>query len=169
MMYNSVIIGVDPGLSGALAVMVNGSLVEIEDMPTMSRQVGGKERRYVAVDALDSIVRSIIRSWVGPADEVLCVIEEVGARPKEGAVGAFAFGKGVGALEGVIVGQSIPRQYVQPALWKRQLKLRKGKDVSRQRAMERFPDHRDEFIRVKDDGRAEAALIAHWAFQERHK
>lgn len=158
-----VIIACDPGLDGAFAVMIDGTLVEVEDMPTMTRTVSGKERRYVAPDIVDGLLRSIVTSHVDLADKVTFVLEQVGARPKEGAVGAFAFGKGVGHVEGIAIGLRIPRASVDPATWKRQLKMKKGKDASRQRAMEQFPDFREQFARVKDDGRAEAALIALWA------
>ena len=160
---SSVIVACDPGLDGAFAIMIDGQLREIEDMPTMSRQVSGKERRYVAPDVVDGLLRTMLRSYVGPADSLLFVLEKVGARPKEGAVGAFSFGKGVGHVEGIIIGMALPRAEVDPATWKRQLKLNKGKDANRQRAMEMFPDMRDQFSRVKDDGRADAALIALWA------
>lgn len=159
----NVIISCDPGIQGAFAVMIDGSLVEIEDMPTMVRTVSGTERRYVAPDIVDGLLRSLVTSHVGLADRVTFVIEKVGARPKEGAVGAFAFGKGVGHVEGIAIGLRLPRHMVEPALWKRQLKMKKGKDASRQRAMELFPDFREQFARAKDDGRAEAALIAQWA------
>jgi crossover junction endodeoxyribonuclease RuvC len=38
--------------------------------------------------------------------------------------------------------------------------LSSDKDTSRQLAMQRFPDYAEKFVRKKDDGRAEAALIA---------
>lgn len=160
-----VVIACDPGVYGAFAVMIDGSLVEVEDMPTMTRLVSGRERRYVAPDIVDGLLRSFVTSHVGLADDVRFVLEQVGARPKEGAGGAFAFGKGVGHVEGIVIGLRLPRHTVDPATWKRQLKLKKGKDASRQRAMEAFPDFREQFARVKDDGRAEAALIAMWAHE----
>ena len=42
------------------------------------------------------------------------------------------------------------------------LGLSADKGVSRRRAIELWPDHRKAFERVKDDGRAEAALLAWW-------
>lgn len=160
----TVVVGCDPGLDGAFATMIDAELVDVQDMPTMSRRVAGTDRRYVAPDVLDGLLRSLMTSYIGPADTALFVLEQVGARPKEGAVGAFAFGRGVGHVEGLVIGLRLPRLTVTPVQWKRELKMRKGKDASRQRAMEMFPDHREEFARVKDDGRAEAALIALWAF-----
>lgn len=160
----NVIIACDPGIEGAFAVMIDGSLVEIEDMPTMTRLVAGTERRYVAPDVVDGLLRTIVTSHVGIADKVTFVMEEVGFMPKKSGSGMFAFGRGCGQVEGIVIGMRLPRVMVEPATWKHQLKLKRGKDASRQRAMERFPDFREQFARVKDDGRAEAALIALWAY-----
>lgn len=159
----TVIIACDPGIYGAFAVMVDGTIAEVEDMPTMTRMVSGRERRYVAPDIVDGLLRSFTTSHIGPADRALFVMEEVGAMPKEGAGGAFAFGKGTGHVEGIAIGLRLPRHLVPPAQWKRELKMKKGKDAARQRAMQLFPEHREQFARVKDDGRAEACLIALWA------
>lgn len=158
-----VIIACDPGIEGAFAVMIDGTLVEIEDMPTMTRLVAGRERQYVAPDIVDGLLRSLVTSHIGPADKATFVMEEVGFMPKKSGSGMFAFGRGCGHVEGIAIGLRLPRHMVEPATWKRQLKMRKGKDASRQRAMELFPDFREQFARAKDDGRAEAALIALWA------
>jgi crossover junction endodeoxyribonuclease RuvC len=163
MVTSNVIIACDPGIEGAFAVMVDGTLAEIEDMPTMTRLVSGNERRYVAPDIVDGLLRSLLVSYVGPADMVTFVIEEVGFMPKKSGSGMFAFGRGTGHVEGIVIGLRIPRINVEPAKWKRELRMKRGKDASRQRAMELFPTHRELFARVKDDGRAEAALIAKWA------
>lgn len=159
-----VIIACDPGIDGAFAVMIDGTLVEIEDMPVMTRMVAGNERRYVAPDVLDGLLRSMMTSHIGLVDNVLFVIEEVGFMPKKSGSGMFAFGRGVGHVEGLVIALRIPRHNVEPAKWKRELKVKRGKDASRQRAMEQFPAFREQFARVKDDGRAEAALIAQWAY-----
>jgi len=160
-----VIIACDPGIDGAFAVMVDGNLAEVEDMPVMTRLVAGNERRYVAPDILDGLLRSMVASYVGPVDSLLFVIEEVGFMPKKSGSGMFAFGRGVGHVEGIVIGMRIPRMNVEPAKWKRDLKLKRGKDASRQRAMELYPSHRELFARAKDDGRAEAVLIARWAHE----
>lgn len=163
-----VILAADPGLDGALAVLVDGQLVEIADMPTLTIQVGGRDRRRIDAFTLHGIIRSLLTSHLGPVDHLYVVIEEVGPRPKEGPVQSFAFGRGFGVLEGVIIGMGLPIRYVQPAAWSRALRLKKGKDANRQRALELFPEFRAEFARVKDDGRADAALVGHWAHAELH-
>ncbi len=88
-------------------------------------------------------------------------IEYVGSRPGEGAVGAFAFGRSRGVVEGVLAACGVPAKHLAPATWKAAVGLPKAsKDASRSEAIRRWPAHAAFFARVKDDGRAEAALIA---------
>jgi hypothetical protein len=54
---------------------------------------------------------------------------------------------------------------VSPAKWKKALGLSADKGASRRRAIELWPERAQWFARVKDDGRAEAALIAYWWLQ----
>ena len=91
-------------------------------------------------------------------------VEYVGARPGEGAVGAFAFGRSRGVVEGVLAALSIPVTFLTPPTWKRLVGIPPGKegakDAARSEAIRRWPEKAALFARVKDDGRAEAALIA---------
>ena len=91
-------------------------------------------------------------------------VEFVGARPGEGAVGAFAFGRSRGICEGVLGALSVSATTIAPAAWKRAVGIPPGKegakDAARAEAIRRWPAHSALFARVKDDGRAEAALIA---------
>lgn len=154
------IVGIDPGLYGAIAVL-NGDDLTIHDMPILAAGTGGKN--IVDHAAMAMIVDGIHK--LGAPD--LVAIEEVGARPKEAASRSFAFGKGVGILIGVFAAHFAPLRFITPAAWKRGMRIASGsdKDVSRQRASEIFPRHAASWRRVKDDGRAEAALIAEYARQ----
>jgi hypothetical protein len=88
----------------------------------------------------------------------------VGVRPGEGAVGAFAFGRARGVCEGVCAGLAVPVQFITSPQWKRIHGIPPGKDgakdAARSKAIARWPALADQFKRVKDHGRAEAALIA---------
>lgn len=158
----TVVLAADPGVSGAIAVLADGELMAVHDMPTITVVVGKGERRRIDQFALDNLVTALLLRHVEPLDRGWVLIEEVWARPKEGPVQAFTFGEAYGLLRGIMARRTLPIRYVNPNQWKRDLKLRKGKDASRQRAMELFPHYADQFARVKDDGRAEAALIAVW-------
>lgn len=142
------IVAFDPGLHGALARLTDGGdLLAVLDMPVV--EVKGKSRI-----SAPGVVQ-IVRSW----EPRLAVIERVGTRTGEGVVGAFSFGYGAGLLEGVCAMAGVPVVFVEPAAWKRALKVSADKGVCRLMAQRLWPAHAAEFARVRDDGRAEAALI----------
>jgi crossover junction endodeoxyribonuclease RuvC len=146
------IIGIDIGVTGGIAVLdKSGALVEIHDMPTL--QDGPAGRRAVNAPLLAAII------FKSHADQAF--VEHVGARPGEGAVGAFSFGRARGVIEGTLAAAGVPCAFITPACWKRAVGLTlASKDAARAEAIRRWPNHAELFARVKDDGRAEAALIA---------
>lgn len=155
------IVGIDPGKTGAIALLEDGRLIEVLDMPVTKIKVAGKIRKQlVPADLTDILVRF--------APDIV-MLESVGVRPKEGAVGAFSFGRSFGTLEGVTAALRLPCRYVIPAVWKRALNLSSDKTQSRVLASELFPNHADKFKRVKDDGRAEAVLIALYTHQMKER
>lgn len=157
-----IVLGVDPGLSGALAFYDSRSGdLELLDMPTLKAGTGGK--RVIDIHALVRIVAQ-------RADYVdHGFVELVGTRPGEGAVGAFSFGEGYGALKGVLISHGIAVTFVRPAIWKKHLGVPAAKDGARARASQLMPRHADKWTRVKDDGRAEASLICLYAVRQLEK
>lgn len=151
------IIGIDPGASGAVAILqTNGDLVHVFEMPAVEIMVGGKAKRRVSPEMLAAELKLY-------ADQGACaVIEQVGAMPGQGVSSMFAFGESFGLAKGVLAGMAIPTKTVLPTKWKRSLQLNSGKDGSRAKAASLWPSHAGEFKRIKDDGKAEAALIAYW-------
>jgi crossover junction endodeoxyribonuclease RuvC len=71
---------------------------------------------------------------------------------------------GVVGIEGVLAAAGLPIAFLTPRTWKRLVGIPPGKDgakdAARSEAIRRWPQHAALFARVKDDGRAEAALIA---------
>ena len=161
----TVYVGIDPGVDGAIAIIdARGQLVSVTPMPTLDD--GPKGRRRVNPHG----VRTVLREW-GTVQMV--ALETVSVRPGEGAVGAFAFGRGVGAIEGVIAALCNPSVGVTPQAWKKAhgIPAGSGKDVSRSRAIALWPADAHHFASKADggygpigqvEGRAEAALIAEW-------
>ena len=151
---SALVIGIDPGLGGALALLtLDGVLLDIDDMPVLADGAAGRR----AINA--PLLAARVRAW--GAGQAFC--ELVGPRPGEGAVGAFGFGRSRGIIEGTLGALSIPVDMVAPAWWKRRIGIPPGadkKDVARSEAIRRWPAMADQFARKKDDGRAEAALIA---------
>jgi len=70
------------------------------------------------------------------------------------------FGQGYGQVEMAIAARELQVRYVTPQKWKGHFGLSRDKGVSRSVASQRFPSIAAQFARVKDDGRAEACLIA---------
>lgn len=156
------IISIDPGMSGAIATLADdGSLIEVTDMPVFAvvKRVGGKDRtkNHVNVHELGNVLAR------AGADEA--VIELVGPMPRDGSMQAFQFGFGVGAIHGACGALGLRIETVTPQKWKKHFGLTADKGQARQLATRRFPAHADLFKRVKDDGRAEAALIALYHFE----
>ena len=158
-----IVIGFDPGITGAIAVVQflkggRSRILDVLDMPTL----GGKRKVVDAValcDWLEGFAPDLT------AEDWHAVIEDVHSMPGNGHVGAFSFGRSKGVLEGITTALGIPTTLVRPARWKGDLDLSSDKNESRYAARLAWPDSDDLFERVKDDGRAEAALLAAWGAQ----
>jgi len=148
-------IGIDPGLSGAIAILSTESL-KIFDMPTMTVERNGKAKRQVSAAEL----AEMLYLYSGRDCHVYC--ERVSAMAGQGVTSVFSFGRSFGMIEGILAAFKMPVTYVAPATWVKAVGRGQGKDASRARAMELFPSDQEQFKRVKDDGRADAALIAYW-------
>jgi crossover junction endodeoxyribonuclease RuvC len=151
--------GIDPGLSGAVGLVhEDGSFAAVVDMPCTLTTTG---RRQVDPAALAEILRQHAPAFV--------LVERVGPRPKEGAVGAFSFGQTFGGILAVLATLNIPHDLVQPAAWKRRAGIPPGADkrASVTTAKRLLPDAAGHLARVKDDGRAEALLLALQAWERR--
>lgn len=147
----SYIIGVDPGVTGAIALMNGaGDLIQVWDMPVHDSRVDGAE------------VARIIGAGPDPSFQTLtCVVENTQPMPKNGSVPSFKLGLATGVVLGCIQTLRHPLVRVRPQDWKKTMGLiRKDKDASRGLARELWPHMADEFKLKKHDGRAEAALIA---------
>lgn len=144
-------LGVDPGLDGALAILTeDGRLMRVHDMPTL--EDGPKGRRTIAAPLLATLIAK--------AGVVRAIVEKVATRPGEGAVGAFAFGRGVGVLHGIFAAFDIPVVLITPQAWRKHHNLSKeAKDASRSKAIALWPDKAELFALKKWDGRAEACLL----------
>lgn len=146
------IIGVDPGKNGAIALIdTEAWTIAISDMP-LEPGKGGK-------DAVSGAGVARIFDAAAP-DHVY--IEDVWSSPQMGVVSSFNFGRNLGVLEGACASRAILTK-VRPQEWKALTKTPRDKNEARRRAMQVFPCAYDLFARVKDDGRAEAALICFYA------
>lgn len=155
------VVGIDPGIHGAFALVDDGILVAVEDMPVIPEIVSKKVRNKPN----PALMADILRRWEA-SGPLIIYIEKVGPTPKDGVVGAFSFGKGAGLLEGVAAGMGLPFTLVTPQTWKKAMGAPADKNAARARACQLFPSHAAQFARVKDDGRAESALLALYGYRQ---
>ena len=153
-----IILGIDPGLNGALAFYdtQEQSLLVI-DMPTVEIVRGGKTKREVNGTLLSN---AIITSAVEKPR--VAYVERVGAMPKQGVSGMFSFGRSMGLIEGVLAAWDIPMRLVNPKEWRKFSDCPDGKDGSRVAVMRLYPNATESFKLKKHDGRADATLIMHY-------
>lgn len=153
------IIGIDPGLTGALCVFRNGAFYALHDIPTMANGKGAaRVKRRVDALTLATLIRQICARHSG--EWILAVVEQVAAMPGQGVASMFSLGETVGAIRGVLATLTLPIEYVSPVTWKKAMKLGKDKDAARSYAIQRFPEAAPYLARVKDHNRSDALLIA---------
>ena len=151
-----IVVGIDPGISGAIAIITGPGEIELYDMPTISEKTSSGLRHYVDSIELYHLLslRHIDRA----------AIERVSARPGQGVASMFAFGRAYGECIGVLSALGAPFALIQPKQWQRIAAVEGGAEVkanARRRATELFPAYAHHFAKVKHSGRADAALIAY--------
>ena len=153
-------IGIDPGLSGAVAVIDErfNNLVQVFDTPTVLVEGEKTKRKYLAPSM------ALLLEPFANKQEAIAVLENVHSMPKQGVASSFCFGEGKGMWEGILAAYNIPTELVSPQRWKKAIMADQGKDKSaaRFKAMALFPSLADQLKLVKYDGRAEALLMAEY-------
>jgi crossover junction endodeoxyribonuclease RuvC len=159
-----IFVGIDPGLSGAVAVIYPHGQIDIFDTPTLT-VVGEKTKRKYNGSGMASILEPF------QTEEVLVILESVHSMPKQGVASSFSFGEGLGIWKGILSAYKLPLEMPSPQRWKKALLADQGKnkDASRFKAIQLFPTIADQLSRVKDDGRAEALLMAEYGRRLRNQ
>nr|AAC32241.1 unknown protein [Arabidopsis thaliana] len=173
---SSCIIGIDPDLSGALALLKfdhlgSSSFAQVYDTPHIPVLVGKRVRKRLDAKSIVQLIQSLD---VPSGSRVY--IEQSNPFPKDGkqvyatahirfssAMGWYSGGFGYGLWIGTLVASGFCVIPVSASLWKRHFQLASGsctKDDSRRVAAELFPSLSSQLKRKKDHGRAEALLIA---------
>lgn len=159
-----IVIGIDPGVEGALATVNHLGVPMIYDLPTMDRGAAkGHVKRQVNAAALAELVREILHEQDKNAVEVM--LETPIAFPGQHASSIGAAFHTVGLIEGVISTLRLRLHMVRPNDWKKALKLGSDKGQARMMATRLYPDAAKLLARVRDHNRAEALLIAHYGRQ----
>ena len=156
------IIGIDPGLSGSICFLIDGKILDVIEMPTMTE--GKKNKRQVNGSQVFNEITKRTREY--QKNQIRVVIEQVSAMPGQGVTSMFNFGQSFGVLKGVCTAMQLPMYFVRPAKWKKYFNLiNSEKDASRTKAIEIFPHYSSELSRKKDSNKADAILIASFYYE----
>lgn len=94
-MEKEIFIGVDPGVNGAIAVIINNKLVGVCDLKPAA-----------------------LLSMCLTMPSATFVVEEVHSSPAMGVANAFTFGESFGMVKGIIEGMGCNVMFVPPQRWK---------------------------------------------------
>ncbi len=149
-----IILGFDPGQTGAVAAYDGEGIIGLIDMPTMTRLHGKGSQ----VDPY-TLTTALLNLYAGR--DATAVIEAVSAMPGQGVSSTFRFGESLGVVLGVLGALQVPVRMVTPGKWKKAAGLLgRDKDAARTLAIQLHPEVADQLTRKKDIGRADAVCIA---------
>ena len=149
------IIGIDPGIQGALAILDNEKVIDVVDLPVMSE--GKKNKRQLNGAYLSDYLKKHILN----IENTVVVVEQVNAMPGQGVTSMFNFGQTFGVIKGICAALKIPIYFVRPSKWKKHFDLiRSSKDASRTKVIEMYPSLSNLLSKKKDVNKSDAILIA---------
>jgi len=165
-----IIVGVDPGASGAIAFLDadTNTLLDVHDMPIDRTQIGKFVRSRVArralLDLLNRARGAVVFTERPEGRPMRQTNKKTGQTElrQPGAQGMLSLGENYGCVIMACTAADMSVTEVRPGQWKGAIGVPAAKDDARRRATELFPAHAAKFVRVKDDGRAESALIAYY-------
>ena len=153
-----IILGIDPGNSGGLAIITESDGVVPFVMPVLK----GKK---TTID-LQSVV-DIMWTFIEQGKDRIAVIEKVHSMPKQGGASIFSFGYGYGAIIGILTALKIPYLNPTPQQWKKVVREGTNKDkiAAINFVKNRYPDvdMKPGKKTVDDDGIADAVCLAYYA------
>ena len=152
-----IIVGIDPGIAGAICFFSDGKIIDVIDMPTMAD--GKKNKKQVNGRQIFNEISNLKNKYIN--EPVSVVVEQVSAMPGQGVTSMFNFGQSFGVIKGICSAMELPIYYVRPAKWKKYFNLiNSEKDASRTKVIEMFPKISHRLSRKKDNNKADAILIA---------
>ena len=160
------IIGIDPGISGAICFFEEGEIKDVIDMPVMAD--GKKNKKQINGSQIFNEISERVKNY--KTENINVIIEQVSAMPGQGVTSMFNFGQSYGILKGICSAMQLPMFFVRPAKWKKYFNLiNSQKDASRTRAIEIFPYFSSQLSKKKDANKADAILIASFYYETYQK
>ena len=156
------IIGIDPGITGAICFFEDGKIIDVVEMPNMAE--GKKNKRQVNGAQIYHEISKRIKNL--EKKDIKVIIEQVAAMPGQGVTSMFNFGQSFGVLKGICAAMQISMYFERPAKWKKYFNLiNSEKDASRTKAIEIFPHFSTQLSRKKDSNKADAILISSFFYE----
>ena len=154
-----IIVGIDPGIAGAICFFSSGNVIDVIDMPTMAE--GKKNKKQVNGRQIYNEIMLIKNKFKN--EKMSVIVEQVSAMPGQGVTSMFNFGQSFGVIKGICSAMELPIFYVRPAKWKKHFNLiNSEKDASRTKVIDMFPRISNKLSRKKDNNKADAILIAQY-------
>jgi crossover junction endodeoxyribonuclease RuvC len=152
-----IVVGIDPGLDGAVAVLVDGRLDLVNDTPVIKVL---SRRQYDVREMWAKLFNITLRQ----EGRVYAGIERQRPMPQQGVTSTFNIGHGYGLWTGLVTAFGWPYEIVEASRWKSALLdgMPKEKGSSVIVAKRLFPDSEKILGRKKDHNRADAILIAEY-------
>ena len=151
------IIGIDPGISGAICFFESDIIKDVIEMPVMAD--GKKNKRQINGPQIVNEIQKRIENI--PKKNIFVVVEHVSAMPGQGVTSMFNFGQSFGVIKGICSALKLPIYFVRPVKWKKYFNLIKtDKEASRSKAIQIFPYLSSKLSKKKDNNKADAILIA---------
>ena len=156
------IIGIDPGITGAICFFEDRKIIDLIEMPNMA--AGKKNKRQVNGAQVYNEIFERIKNY--NKKDIKVVIEQVSAMPGQGVTSMFNFGQSFGVLKGICSAMQLPMYFIRPAKWKKYYNLiNSQKDASRTKVIEVFPYISTQLSKKKDSNKADAILIASFFYE----
>lgn len=164
----SYVLGIDPGITGAVAVLLDGQTVHgFLDVPILQVEVGGKKRKQLDEGRLFHLMSGLVETLKSQhGGRVSAILEHVHAMPKNGSIGNFNLGQSYGSWRMLLAALDVSFEVVPPQRWQ---KVVIGKRVTDQAlvalASQWYPSARTDLYGPMGGlrlGRADALLLARY-------
>lgn len=159
------VIGIDPGLTGAMALVSHAGFLSVADLPTCPNGLSsGKMMRWLDPKGVSEIISGWATKFDFGKESVHAVIERPIAMPGQQISTAASNFDSLGALRAAVTICGYPLMMVSPREWKTAYGLGTDKNEARKTALNLYPDA--PITLAKHHNRAESILIARFALRK---
>ena len=99
-----IIVGIDPGIAGAICFFSSGNVIDVIDMPTMAE--GKKNKKQVNGRQIYNEIMLIKNKFMN--EKISVIVEQVSAMPGQGVTSMFNFGQSFGVIKGICSAMEYP-------------------------------------------------------------